>query len=307
MYIGIDVSKAILDVKASTWGIMKQFKNQSTDISQLIKELAGQEVKLIIVEATGGYERDLVVALSEQKLPIAVINPRRTRNFARSIGLLAKTDQIDAEMLMRYGMAIQPAPSKIASPADYQLHQLCHRRLQLIELRTQEKNRLAQAKIKEIRKSLVSTIKLLSAEINKISAKLALEIKQHATHATRYQRLITAVGIGEVTAYTLCSLLPELGTIDRKKIAALVGVAPFNNQSGSRDGVRSIYGGRSVVRSALYMATLSAIRHSPKIKDFYKKLLAKGKKKKVAIVACMRKLLVCLNAMLLSEKDWKFD
>lgn len=305
MNIGIDVSKSYLDVYCNTWGETRQFKNETRGIKRLIKELCKNPVELVVMEATGGYERTVAVALQEHGINIAVVNPRLTKNFARSLGLRAKTDKIDAQMLQRYAAAIKPAPTQVLSSVDYELQQLLMRRLQLVSQRTQEKNRRSREPLPTIKKSITAVIRTLNLQINAITKELTRGIASQPLLESNVARLQTASGVGILTAYGLCVLLPELGMLNRKQIAALVGVAPFNNESGGRQAARSIFGGRAPVRSLLYMATLSAVRSNPHIKSFYKRLLQHGKKKKVALVACMRKFLICLNAMLKSNQDWR--
>lgn len=305
MKIGIDVSKSRLDIEASIWQGSKQFKNETNDINRFIQKISASPVELVVMEATGGYERKLALALQQSGIKVSVVNPRQTKNFAKSLDLHAKTDAIDAKMLLRFAEAIAPAPSSIISEEQYQLQQLLVRRLQLIKQRTQEKNRRSNNLPADVRKSINGIIRALNIQIKRVTVQLECLIMKSADRSSHINRLLTANGIGEITAYALCALLPELGQLNRKQIAALVGVAPFNKDSGDTSKPRSIFGGRAEIRSALYMATLSAVRHNPDLKTFYKRLSSKGKKKKVALVACMRKLLVRLNAMVREKENWK--
>ena len=231
------------------------------------------------------------------------MNPWQTHNFSKSLGQRAKTDTLDAAMLAKYGEVIKPATTRVLTDEEFELKQLVLRRMQLVQQRTQEKNRIEHAS-PLIKTSIRKMIKLLSSEIKQIMGKIEKLISKNEDMTKQAERLTSAKGIGMISAYSLLMLLPELGKLNRKQIASLVGIAPFNRDSGSKDGQRSIFGGRSEVRSALYMATLTAIRFNKKIKTFYKKLVRKGKKKKVALVACMRKFLVCLNAMLKTNQSW---
>lgn len=304
MNIGIDVSKSRLDVHYSTWSESKQFDNDAKGIEKFIKSIIALAVERVVMEATGGYERKVALALEKAKINVCIVNPRLTRNFAKSLGLRAKTDEIDAMMLSRYAEAIKPAPTKIMSADDYALQQLLMRRLQLINQRTREKNRRAHEPIPAVRKSIIAVIKALNLQIKSITKELENQISDKPLLTQKIERLQTASGIGVVSAYALVIFLPELGTLNRKQIAALLGVAPFNCDSGNRQGLRSIFGGRSEVRSIMYMATLAAIRSNPYIKNFYKRLLHRGKRKKIALVACMRKFIVCLNAMIKNNQNW---
>jgi transposase len=304
MYVGIDVSKSTLDVKSKKWDASEGYKNTASGIKQVVKRLVSDETKLVVMEATGGYERAVAKALQAAGVPVAVMNPWQTKNFAKSLGLRAKTDPLDADMLARYGEAVKPEATKILSEEEFELKQLLQRRLQLVAQRVQEKNRLEHA-TPMVAKSINKIIKVLRAETKQIARKIEELVAERPELQTEVDILKSAKGIGDISAHGLKLLLPELGQLNRKQIAALVGVAPFNDDSGKRGGQRSITGGRSEVRAVLYMATLTAIRCNVKIKNFYKKLVRRGKKKKLALVASMRKFLVCLNAMLKTKQLWK--
>lgn len=303
MYLGIDVSKGKLDVGSTTWESVEQYTNNNKGIGKLLKCLEQAKPELVVMESTGGYERLVAKALQEQGIKLAVMNPWQTHNFAKSLGQRAKTDVIDAGILARFAEVVKPSVTPILSDEEFELKQLVLRRMQLVQQKVQEKNRLEHAS-PPIRSSIRKMIRLISAEIEQIVGKIEKMVAKNKTMAKQAENLQSAKGIGGVTAYTLCLLLPELGKLNRKKIAALVGIAPFNRDSGNKTGQRSIFGGRSEVRAALYMATLTAVRCNKKIKSFYKKLVSKGKKKKVALVACMRKFLVCLNAMMKANQSW---
>ena len=304
MYVGIDVSKGKLDVAGSVWSAPEQYRNSKGGIGKLVKKLAKEKATLVVMESTGGYERAVAKALQERQIPVAVVNPWRTHNFAKSLGERAKTDSIDAEMLWKFGEAVKPSPTTVSSDDEFELKQLLLRRIQLVHQRTSEKNRLEHA-APVVAQSIRKMIKALRTEIAKITEKIGELLAKDVQQMSKIALLKSAKGIGDLSAYSLKLLLPELGTLNRKQIAALVGVAPFNHDSGTQQGERCIKGGRSEIRSVLYMATLTAIRCNPKIKTFYKKLVKKGKRKKVALVACMRKFLVCLNAMLKTNQEWK--
>jgi len=303
MYIGIDVSKGKLDVGCTTWESVEQYTNSSKGVAKLLKRISTATPELVVMESTGGYERLVSKALVGSGIRVAVMNPWQTHNFAKSLGLRAKTDVIDASMLAKFAEVVKPRASEIMSDQEFALKQLVLRRSQLVCQKTQEMNRLEHAS-PIVAKSIRKMIRSLRLEIKHITKNIELFLAKNEIMTKRAQALQSAKGVGLITAYSLCTLLPERGTLNRKQIAALVGVAPFNHDSGNKTGQRSISGGRPEVRSALYMATLTATRSNPKIKAFYKKLVSRGKKKKVALVACMRKFLVCLNAMLKAEQTW---
>ncbi len=307
MYVGIDISKSTLDVKSTTWSEPEKYSNSRTGIEKLLKRLSGEAPSLVVMEATGGYERNVAKALQSKEISLAVMNPWQTKNFAKSLGKRAKTDKIDAEILSKFAEAVKPASTVVSSDEEFELKQLVSRRQQLVRQNVQEKNRLGHA-TPLIAQSIRKMIKLLRAEIKQITRKIKDRVGGLESTRARAEVLLSAKGVGELTAYSLCILLPELGKSNRKKIAALAGIAPFNDDSGKASRPRRIQGGRADVRSVLYMATLTAIRCNTKIKSYYKKLVKRGKKqgnKKIALVACMRKFLVCLNAMLKTNQPWK--
>jgi transposase len=259
---------------------------------------------MIVVEATGGYEELLVLGLYEVGLPVALVSPQRVRQYARASGELAKTDSLDAQILAEYGKNMQPRLFVAKSEAGRRLSALIGRRKQLVEMQKAEKNRLRLANA-EIRTSIQGVIDYLGAEIKRLEEELRVFMKEHADFGEQEKLLCSAKSIGSVTAAILLADLPELGQLDRKQIAALVGVAPMNQDSGRKRGYRKTKGGRPEVRNVLYMSALSAIRYNPLIKAQYEQLVKRGKHKKVAITACMRKMLTILNAMMRDQQPFR--
>jgi transposase len=308
--VGIDVSKAWLDVAIGSSGAIERVPNTVTGHTTLATQLRrlgqAKRLELVVVEATGGLEREVVTALEEIGLAVAVVNPRQARDFARCLNRLAKTDRIDAQMLAEYGEAVGPEPRPRPDAATREAQSLVARRRQLVEMVTMEKNRLHQAPPRT-QPSIRRHLEYLAGELAEIERQLADEIAASPVWQATYRRLMTAKGIGEVTATLLVLDLPELGTLDRKEIAALVGVAPFNRDSGAQRGKRFCSGGRAPVRTGLYMATRAAIRSNPPIRALYARLVAAGKLDMVALIACLRKLLTMLNVMLRDGTDWDPD
>lgn len=303
-YVGIDVSKDKLDVAVLEEKAIVQIANTKRGFAKLIKQMGKINPKLIVVEATGGYEEGLVLALYEAGLPVALVSPQRVRQYAKARGVLAKTDKLDAQNLAAYGKQIQPRLFVAKSEAGRRLSGLVARRKQLVEMEKAEKNRLRLAEA-ESKKSIQRVIKCLAGEVNHLNAEIAKFMKEHADFAEQEKLLRSAKSIGSVTAATLLADLPELGKLDRKQIAALVGVAPMNHDSGKKRGYRKTKGGRPEVRNVLYMSALSAIRYNPVIKPQYQQLVKRGKEKKVAITACMRKMLTILNAMMRDQVPFR--
>lgn len=301
---GLDVSKATLDLAIEPDGLVQTFSNDTAGYTKLIPLL--RKVDLIVVEATGGYERALVAELAAVNLPVVVINPRQVRDFARAMGQLAKTDRIDAQVLAKFGLAVKPLRRPIPDQQAAAFQARVARRRQIVAMITAEKNRLGQAYDKRVKRSVKCIIKALQTQLDEIDGDMDRLIKDCPAWRDREDLLKGVPGIGDVTARTLIAELPELGNCSRQEIAALVGVAPINRDSGMFRGQRHTWGGRAQVRSALYMATLVATRFNPIIKEHYNRLLAVGKAKKVALVACMRKLLTILNAMIRENKPWKY-
>lgn len=302
---GIDVSKLHLDVCVGA--TQQRVPNDASGWSELTAMLQAAQVDLVVMEATGGYERGLVCALQSAGVCVARVNPRQARDFAKSMGVLAKTDQVDARVLRDFAdvLARHADRSKFITPmvdrARELLAELMTRRRQLVDMRVAEQNRLEHAGHRAA-KSITSVLKLLDRQIEAIDAQIDDHMEQH--FKAQRQLLDSVKGVGPVTILTLTAALPELGQLGRRQIAKLVGVAPLADDSGGRNGKRRTWGGRSEVRSVVYMAAIVAMRHNPVIREFYERLLKAGKPKKVAIVACMRKLLTILNAMLRDQALW---
>lgn len=305
--VGIDIAKLSFDAALGVTTDVRTFPNDGTGHEALITALAGQTVELIVMEATGGLEWDLACALQAAGFAVAVVNPRQARDFARAMGYLAKTDRIDAHALAVLAQVLARHPErdkfvKALPTAEQQaLQALVARRRQLVTMLVAERQRLATSH-KAARASIEALIKAIREQLDTVEAQLARHIDGH--HAALASQLASVRGIGPATIATLIADVPELGALSRREIAALIGVAPFNRDSGQMRGKRTIFGGRADVRRALYMATLAAIRFNRVIRQFYDRLVAAGKPKKVAIVACMRKLLVIMNAMVKSRRPW---
>ena len=295
-YVGIDVSKERLDVAVLGKGQEKQVNNTEAGIAELVAWLVELQPELIVVEATGGYQRAVVDTLFQAGLPVALVNPARVRQFARACGLLAKTDKLDAQVLAVFGQRVQPRRYEGKSEAEKQLSALLVRRKQLEETLKAEQNRLRTIS-PSLRGSVERMIAVLKEEKKRLDDQIREAMKEQKAWQEQSAILRSAPGVGPVTTATLLAELPELGKMDRKKIAALVGVAPMNYDSGRKRGYRKTKGGRGEVRSVLYMATLVATRRNPVIRTQYQHLLKRGKEKKVALTACMRKFLIILNAM----------
>ena len=307
---GIDVSKHWLDVAARPTATAERFPNTAAGRAAVVAHLRalpnGQRPQLVVVEATGGVERGVVEALASAQVPVAVVNPRQVRDFARCLGRLAKTDRLDAQVLARYGEQIGPEPRPQPDAQRQAAQGLAARRRQLVEMLTMEKNRLHQAPPRT-QPGLRRHLEFLEGELAEVERQLADAIQAVPAWQATYDRLLTVTGIGPVTATLLVVDLPELGHLDRKQIAALVGVAPFNRDSGALRGKRACWGGRASVRTGLYLATRSAIRFNPPIRVFYTRLRAAGKLERVAAIACLRKLLGMLSVMLRTNADWDPD
>jgi transposase len=288
-YVGVDISKETLDMIVHSKGEMRSFTNDEADIATAIAWLKKIKPEITVMEATGGLEIPLYVALQAAKLPVAVINPRQVRDFAKSMGILAKTDKVDAKVLARYAEAIKPEVRPLPDEEARQLDILVTRRLQLVEMITAEGNRLASTRTKAIRQRIQAHINWLKEELADINKSISQMIGQSPVWQEKDKMIQSVPGVGPVLSATLIAALPELGCLNRQQIAALVGVAPLNRDSGKHRGERHIWGGRACVRAPLYMATLVAVRHNPILSNFYNRLLTAGKAKKVALTACMRK------------------
>ena len=303
-FVGIDVSKDRLDVAVLPSGKSWSTANQDEDIQSLVKRIRSLKPELIVLEATAQLEMPLVGALAARGLPVAVVNPRHVRDFARASGILAKTDRIDAQILARFGEVMRPEVRPLKNKETQELAALMTRRRQLMGMLVAEKNRLVAAP-KSVHKDIKTHIAWLEKKLNKMDDHLAETIKNSSVWCEKDALLQSVPGVGPVLSTSLLAGLPELGTLNRRQIAALVGVAPFNRDSGAFRGKRSVWGGRGHLRSVLYMATLSSIRSNPVIRTFYHRLCEAGKPPKVALTACMRKLLIILNAILKSQTPWQ--
>jgi transposase len=301
MVAGIDVSKDWLDVALGSESL--RVPNETQGVAGLIERLQKLPVELVVMEATGGYETQAASAIAGAGLKLAVVNPRQVRDFAKATGRLAKSDRIDAHVIAAFGQAIEPEIVRLPDEQARELQDLLLRRSQLVGMRVQESNRLALMQ-GAMRKQIKSHIAWLDRAIDEVNTDLTARLRQSPAWREKDELLRSFKGVGPVTSGTLMTGLPELGALDRRAIAALVGVAPFNRDSGAFRGRRAIWGGRAHVRHILYMAAISAIRSNPVIKAFYERLIARGKPHKVAVIACMRKILTILNAMLRSNTPW---
>ncbi len=298
---GIDVSKDWLDVAIGNESL--RVANDAAGISGLIDRLSNASAEWVVMEATGGYETQAASAIAGAGLRLAVVNPRQVRDFAKATGRLAKNDRIDAQVIAAFGQAIEPEVVRLPDEQTRELQGLLMRRSQLVAMRVQETNRLGLME-GTMRKQIKSHIAWLDKAIDEVNADLTARLRKSPVWREKDELLRSLKGIGPITSGTLMASLPELGQLDRRSIAALVGIAPFNRDSGTFRGRRAIWGGRAQVRHMLYMAATSAIRSNPVIKPFYERLIARGKPHKVAVVACMRKMLTILNAMTRSNTHW---
>jgi transposase len=303
-FVGIDVSKDSLEVALRPSNTVQSFTNDDEGIAQLIESLRPQQPALIVLEATGKYERPVARALAVEGLLFNIINPRQGRAFARATGVLAKTDRIDALLLARFAEVLQPEARSLKDEQTEALSDLVIRRRQIVEMITAEKNRLALA-TKRVRRDIQVHIRWMEKRLEDINDDIDELIRQSPLWREKDKWLQSVTGVGPVLASTILASLPELGTLNRKQIAALVGVAPFNRESGRYKGKQKIQGGRASVRNVLYMGTVAGIRANPVLRTFYERLVAKGKPKKLALTACMRKLLVILNTMLKNGTCWQ--
>lgn len=306
LVVGVDISKNFLDVFVSGSVTLQRYANDAPGRAQLATDMLALVPHLIVAEATGGLERLLIAELAAQKLPLVLVNPRQVRDFAKASGQLAKTDALDARVLAAFGIAIRPAIRPLPDEQALELADLVGRRRQLVDMMVAEKLRLQQAVGKTLRRDIKLHIQWLEKRLRASDAGLNDSIQKSEIWRAKDDLLAEVKGIGPVCRITLLALLPELGLLNRKQIAALVGVAPFNRDSGYYRGTRRVWGGRSEVRKVLYMATLSAIRsHNEVVYSFYRRLKEQGKPGKVAVVACMRKLLTILNAMLRDQAHFR--
>ena len=305
VFVGIDVSQAQLDIALRPAGHFTA-PNDDVGIAKVVDQLRAVTPAVVLLEATGGLELPLVGALAAAAVPVVVVNPRQVRDFAKAAGQLAKTDALDAQILAHFAEVMRPAPRPLPDEQTHALAAILTRRRQLVEMLTAEKNRLASAR-KPVRKSLQAHITWLERELTRTDTDLAQAIRESPVWREKEELLRSAPGVGPVLTTTLLANLPELGTLTGKQIAALVGVAPLNRDSGTLRGKRTVWGGRAQVRAVLYMGALVAARCNPVIRAFYQRLCAAGKAKKVVLTACMRKLLIILNAMLKHRTPWRTE
>lgn len=305
LYVGIDISKEYLDVATNLEKGTRRLSNSTAGIKKVVEYLRGVTPVLVVFEATGGLELSLWQAIADVGIAVAPVNPRLIRNFAKAKGILAKTDAIDAQVIANYGQVMQPQSQ--AFPDTQELKEMMSRRSQIIEMLTAEKNRLKASHRVKIQQDIKVNIAWLKSRLEGVDRDLEQTIKSIPEWRQKYEILESTPGIGNTTAMSLVANLAELGKLNRHQIASLVGVAPFNRDSGAMRGKRMVWGGRPRVRSALYMATLVATRWNPVIRQFYQRLCAAGKAKKVAITACMRKLLLILNSMLKNNSSWSYS
>jgi transposase len=305
-HVGVDIGKSMLDVCIYELDIYLQYPNNSEGIRDLLKKLSRYNLTRIVVEATGGYERSLVESCAEKELPVIIVQPTQVRQFAKAQGIIAKTDKLDSRLIAQFGAVIKPDIRPLNSKKVIYIRDLLSRKRQLNEMRTQELNRQHKAP-----SALAAThkrlLKVLDKEIEGINKLLAKAVAEVTEWQRTYEILNSVPGIGDGVTFTLLGELPELGQLSPRKIAALCGLAPFNRDSGSMKGRRRIKGGRAPIRTMLYMAMLSAIQCNPVMKKFYKKLVEQGKHKKVALTACMRKMVTILNAMVRDNCEWQVN
>jgi transposase len=304
-YIGLDVSKSFIDLHQLPQDRSARFVYDPEGISKLITYLKRRKPTLIVMEATGGYETNVAAEIAAAGMKVAVVNPRQVRSFARALGKLAKTDSIDAEVLARFAKDVRPESRKLPDPEEQILRAFVARRRQLMDILVAEKNRLYRATSSSVIDSLKRTIKFIQNQIDDLDQEIKTTIQKSPVWREKDNLLKSVPGIGDKTSCALLAQLPELGRLNRRQIASLVGVAPMNRDSGTLRGKRTITGGRKPVRNALYMAATAARRFNPVIKDFYLRLKKAGKIYKVAITACMRKLLIIINSMLKSQLPFK--
>jgi len=303
-WVGIDVSQAKLDIALRPSSITGQVSNEESGWTELIEKLKKQTIELIVIESTGGMERGVVQKLQKDGFKVAVINPKRARDFAKASGRLAKTDKIDAEALAHFGQALQPAPKPLASEREEALSDLVNRRGQLVEILNSEQKRLHSVRNSSAKADIQTHIEWLKQRVKGMDEQIDQLRKESEDWNKQYELLTSVPGVGRVTAVTLLSMLPELGKLPFKKLSSLVGIAPMNCDSGKMRGKRRIMGGRAMVRSVLYMSALVAVQHNPVIQDFYQRLLKAGKLKKVALIACAHKLLGFLHAIVKNQTPW---
>ena len=304
IFVGIDVAKAGMDVAIRPTDDIWTISNDEAGIRQLVSRLKTLEPAIVLMEASGGLELPLVAALAVEALPVVVVNPRQVRDFARATGKLAKTDTLDAAVLAHFGEAVRPPVRPLRDSKAQLFNSLTARRHQLVTMLASEKNRLSAATTVAVRPSIEAHIEWLVRELDDLDTDLRRRIQRSPVWREKDDLLRSVPSVGPQVSLTLLAYLPELGTLNRKQIAALVGVAPFSRDSGPHRGKRSVWGGRATVRSTLYMGALVASRRNPVLREFYQRLLEAGNPKKVALTACMRKLLTILNSMMRTGQKW---
>lgn len=304
-FLGIDVSKSTLDIASYPSGDVWQVGNDNQGIDALIARLAQEPVELIVLEATGGLEVAAASALANAHLPVVVVNPRQTRDFAKAIGQLAKTDRLDAMLLARFAEAVRPQIRPLKSEQAQYLGAVLARRRQLVDMIIAEQNRLAARLPEGVIKDIHEHISWLKKRVRDTDGEMEKFVKSSPIWRARDELLQSVPGVGPVLSRSLLARLPELGQLNRREIVHLVGVAPLNQDSGLHRGKRRVWGGRAELRAVLYMAALTGIRHNPMLRSFYKRLCAAGKPKKVALTACMRKLITVLNVMVKNNTHWQ--
>ncbi|BBL80531.1 IS110 family transposase ISMno7 [Rubrobacter xylanophilus DSM 9941] len=307
-YVGIDVSKGRLDVCVRRGGARQEgfaVANDQEGIDALARRLLGTPPALVVLESSGGFERPAATTLAREGVAVAVVNPRQARDFARATGRLAKTDRLDAEALARFAEAVRPEPRALPDEEALLLGEILDRRRQIVGMLVAEKNRLSTLASEPVRRRVRAHVRWLEKELDRTDCDLQAAVEASETWRENEALLRSVPGVGPVLARTLLAELPELGTLTHRRLAALAGVAPFSRDSGTLRGRRAVWGGRARVRGALYMGALVAARHNPTIREFYERLVKKGKPKKVALVACMRKLLAILNAVMRDRTGWR--
>jgi transposase len=306
VFIGIDISRDRLDMVAYPTGQIWQYKNSKGEIAKVVVKLKGLDLKLIVMEATGGLEKLVSEALYKAGLSVAIVNPRRIRDFGRSMGILAKTDKLDAKVMAYFAAKIEPTPRAIQDEASQKLENLLTRRSQIIDITVAENNRRKQVRDKIVLRHIQDHIDWLESELKNLAAELKESIRQNPQFAEKVALFKSMPGVGDNLSCSLVANLGELGHLNQREISALVGVAPLNRDSGKLRGKRTIWGGRANIRKALFLPALSASRCNPVIRDLYQRLIAKGKLKKVALVACMHKMIIILNSMARNNTPWNY-
>lgn len=305
-YVGIDVSKASLDVHILPSDTHFQVTNDENGFAELLFQLMPLSNCLVVMEASGGYEKAVAHALVAMNFDTSIVNPRQVRDFAKAMNRLAKTDKIDAKVIALFAQMFNPKQRVILNENQQELAALQNRRKQLIDMIGMEKNRSEKAR-KTTKESIEKIVEALEDELEVINQKLKELVKEDTAYTKKSNLLTSIKGVGEVVANAVLAYMPEIGTLSSKQISALAGLAPFNRDSGTFRGKRMISGGRAPLRAALYMSTLVAIRHNKQIREFYQSLCSKGKAKKIAIVACMHKILIIMNAMIKNNKSWQYE